>query len=49
MKGGKQYHVIAGIQELGIWEYDATIKKVTQIDSVNWGKVLDNENIFKKD
>lgn len=28
MKGGKQYHVIAGIQELGIWEYDATIKKL---------------------
>lgn len=48
IKVRNQYHVIVGIQELGIWEYDTTIKKVTQIDSVNWRKVLDNENNFKK-
>ncbi len=45
MINGKQYHVIVGIQEIGIWEYDAASKKITKIDSVNWKRILKNETV----
>lgn len=39
MKGGIQYHVIAGIQEVGIWEYNAATKKIVQISSIEWKRI----------
>lgn len=44
MKSEKQYHVIVGIQEIGIWEYDMITKKIVQIDSIKWEDLLENEN-----
>lgn len=40
IKGRTQYHVIAGIQEMGIWEYNADTNKITQIDSIDWKRIL---------
>lgn len=45
MKTEKQYHVIVGIQEVGIWEYDTVTKKITQINSVKWERIFDDEKI----
>lgn len=46
MNGGKQYHIIAGIQEMGIWEYNADEKKITQIDSIDWKRILKENETF---
>ena len=46
MKGGKQYHVIVGIQEIGIWKYDSVTKKIIQVDSVKWERILGNEKTY---
>ena len=43
MNGGIQYHIIAGIQEVGIWEYNAVQKRITKICSIDW-KGIPNEN-----
>lgn len=40
MKTAKQYHVIVGIQEIGIWEYDTTTKQIVQVDSVKWERAI---------
>ena len=40
MNGGIQYHIIAGIQQVGIWEYNADNKKITQICSIEWTRIL---------
>ena len=45
MKSKQQYHIIVGIQEIGIWEYDAVIKEITQMDSIKWEEVFRSENI----
>lgn len=45
MKTEKQYHLIVGIQEIGVWKYDVVTKKITQIDSVKWGRIVGNEEI----
>ena len=44
MKSGKQYHVIVGIQEVGIWEYDAISQKIMKVDSLKWERILGDEN-----
>ena len=36
MKGGTQYHVIAGIKEICIWEYDAGSGCVNKIGNAEW-------------
>lgn len=47
MKGGIQYHIIAGIQEVGIWEYNAVQKRITRICSIDWKGILkENETII---
>ena len=47
MNGGIQYHIIAGIQEVGIWEYNAVQKRITKICSVDWKGILkENETII---
>lgn len=47
MKGGIQYHIIAGIQEVGIWEYNAVQKRITKICSIDWKGILkENETII---
>ncbi len=47
MKGGIQYHIIAGIQEVGIWEYNAVQKRITKICSIDWkGIPIENETII---
>ncbi|MFR5684676.1 MAG: hypothetical protein ACLUD1_11685, partial [Clostridia bacterium] len=47
IKGGNQYHIIVGIQQVGIWEYNADKKKITQICSVDWKGILkENETLF---
>ena len=45
MKSKQQYHIIVGIQEIGIWEYDAVIKEITQMDSIKWEEVFRSENM----
>ena len=47
MKGGIQYHIIAGIQEVGIWEYNAVQKRITKICSIDWKGILkENQTII---
>lgn len=43
MRIGKQYHVIVGIEKVGIWKYDTITKKIMQVDSVEWERILENE------
>ena len=47
MKDRNQYHIIVGIQQDGIWEYNADKKKITHICSVDWKGILkENETLF---
>ena len=46
MKNRKQYHLIAGIQEIGIWEYNAITKKIVQVDNIKWENVPKNESLY---
>lgn len=48
IKSEKQYHLIVGIQEIGIWEYDMITKKIVKLDSIKWRDILENENTNKK-
>lgn len=45
MKTGIQYHLIVGIQEIGVWKYDTVTKKITQIDSLKWERILEDEEL----
>lgn len=39
MNGGVQYHLIVGIQEVGIWEYTNHIKVIKKISSIKWKRI----------
>jgi len=43
MRGGIQYHVIVGIQQIGIWEYNANMKTIKNIDSIEWKRISTEE------
>lgn len=40
MRSRTQYHIIAGIQQVGIWEYNTTQNKITQLGSIDWKRIL---------
>lgn len=46
MNGGIQYHVIAGIQEVGIWEYNACTKRIIQISNIDWKRIFEEDETF---
>lgn len=39
MKGGFQYHLIIGMQEVGVWENNANIKIIRKLDSIKWKRI----------
>lgn len=43
MKSDFQYHVIVGIQEVGIWEYSVLTKRITKIGSIDWMRIFEED------
>ncbi|NDO49783.1 hypothetical protein FMM75_10345 [Lachnospiraceae bacterium MD335] len=46
MNGGNQYHIIVGIMEIGIWLYNADLKIIRKVSSIEWKRIEQDETFY---
>ena len=46
MNRKNQYHIIVGIMEIGIWQYNSDSKIIKKISSIEWNRIEQDETFY---